>query len=86
MRPCEARETARLPGVRWYSGRRRSSPLPTHLSDIHCHSRFSLSQHTEASLAGLDEAAASLRAKIARVDGEILDAVRAQDAPADKAR
>ena len=40
----------------------------------------------EASLAGLDDAAADLRAKIAAVDGEILDAVRAQEAPAGKAR
>jgi len=41
---------------------------------------------TEASLSGLDAAAADLRTQIARVDGDILEAVRAQDAPAGKAR
>ena len=41
---------------------------------------------SEASLAGLDDAVASLRAKITAVDADILEAVRAQDAPAGKAR
>ena len=41
---------------------------------------------TEASLSGLDAAAADLRTQIARVDVDILEAVRAQDAPAGKAR
>ena len=81
------------PGVRGTRRRRaRAPPRPQkkRLTNQCTHSRSRRppppSFFAEASLAGLDDAAADLRAKIAAVDGEILDAVRAQEAPAGKAR